>query len=100
MAKFHLNAENEQQTKWMFVCLACEASVVPDGEVSVLRWHEGHGWFVCPSCELELLPREADLLIEDGIAVLRSMRMDVSIERTTRWRWVEYLRLLLQGRRP
>lgn len=83
----------------MFVCLACEASVVPDGEASVLHWYNDKGWFACPSCEMELLPREADLLVVDGINALRSLRMDVTTERTHRWRWVEYLGHLLLGLR-
>jgi len=83
----------------MFVCLSCESSVVPDEVASVLRWHEDKEWFECAHCGLELLPREADLLVVDGLDALRSLRMDVTGEKTNRWHWVAFLSRLLRGHR-
>ena len=83
----------------MFVCLSCESSVVPDVASSVLRWREDKGWFECAHCGLDLLPREADLLVGDGLDALRSLRTDVLGERTNRWHWVAFLGRLFRGRR-
>lgn len=82
-----------------FVCLACEASVVPDLASSALSWDESKQWFECRTCGMELLPQEADLLVVDGLNALRSLRIDVTAERMNRWRWVAFLERLFRGHR-
>jgi hypothetical protein len=52
-----------------FVCVAC-ADLFADSPPPWLVWNQDKQWFSCPNCGFELLPDEADLLLEDALTAL------------------------------
>lgn len=69
-----------------FVCVACADFLSDAAQLPWLIWKQDKQWFSCPNCGFELLPDEADLLLEDALtALLILKRSDVVTTERSLW---------------
>lgn len=71
----------------IFECMSC---------ADLMIWRPLQVWWQCPSCGYELVPAEAEEVVEHARQQLAVLLSDVREKKGGRWRWVTWLLLLLR----